>query len=167
MLSKAQNQLVQDFKAKLIAEDTLFFDQILSILKKIEYIPEKNNTKMPSIIFKNKKLNKKIAKFAIHGDDKLHFYTKYFSIQPYPEKCIDSLRFLYTKYGDTYWTCDCENCKKCTGLPERYTYCHSDGKEIFYCGSYLYEIRNISINDIKMIEHILLKQHQYFCIQQC
>jgi hypothetical protein len=162
MLSKTQNNTVQDFRAKIANTDLPLFDKIFSLLENFEYVPQASKSKTPGLAFINNKLKERVAKFTMHGDGRLHFHTKFFDVKPYPPKYRDSLGYLHDNYGKTYWRCNCESCGKCKGEPQRYVYENADGKIDFFCGSYLYEIRNLSSDDIQDVMQSLSEQHQYF-----
>jgi hypothetical protein len=161
-MPKTQNNAVRNFRAKIAKTDLRLFDEILSLLEDLMYVPQLTRAKTSVLVFVNRTLKETIAKFTVQSGSRLHFYTKFYAVRPYPSLYVDSLKHLHDYYGETYWRCNCESCGRCKGEPQHYIYERSDGKKDFYCGAYLYEIRNISPDDIQEIKQALSRQHRYF-----
>jgi len=158
-----QSKIIDTFLSMISDDEKLIYQPIVRYLSELGYKPQRQKSQGYVISFKHPLHGKQIAKIGIREKNQsVYFSLRFSACTGYSQKFIDVVRDVVISSNQYIPICD--TCKLCKGDTHVYTYEFPSGEKTSRCGSYAYEIPNVTADDTIEIKKLLKEQHEYFMI---
>lgn len=160
-MSTIHAALLSELMTLLNEDEKITCQKIIDCLTDLGYVPERQKVQGYVLSFKNKKVNKTIAKIGFKNGKGVVYSLKFYACENPAPKFSNAIRVTIVKSKEQY---KCSNCGAC-GVDKQvrgYHYTYPNGREFIRCGAYVVEIPNLAPEDIDDFNNLIAEQHTYF-----